>query len=78
MFDPARAATNFVVFRAAADRAALLAGLEARGVLIAAYPHGTIRAVTHYGITAADIDAVIAATRLVLAEITPAPAAAPA
>ena len=37
--------------------AAFLAALEARGVLMVAYPHGTIRAVTHYGITADDVDA---------------------
>jgi threonine aldolase len=66
--DPARARTNFVVFRVALDRAAFLAALEARGVLMVPYPHGTIRAVTHYGITAADIDATLAAVRAALAE----------
>ena len=33
-----------------------------------AYPHGTIRAVTHYGISSADIDATLAAVRDALVE----------
>ena len=66
--DHARARTNFVVFRVALDRATFLAALERRGVLMVAYPHGTIRAVTHYGITAADIDATLMAVRGALAE----------
>ncbi len=32
------------------------------------YPHGTVRAVTHYGITADDIDATLAAVRAALVE----------
>jgi hypothetical protein len=32
------------------------------------YPHGQVRAVTHHGITAADIDATLAATRAALDE----------
>jgi hypothetical protein len=32
------------------------------------YPHGQVRAVTHYGVTSADIDAAIDATRAALAE----------
>jgi threonine aldolase len=66
--DPARARTNFVIFRVARDRAAFLDALQARGVLMVTYPHGTIRAVTHYGITADDIDATLAAVRAALAE----------
>ncbi len=66
--DPDRARTNFVIFRVARDRAALLAALEAHGVLMVPYSHGTIRAVTHYGITADDIDATVAAVRDALAE----------
>jgi len=66
--DPARARTNFVIFRVARDRAAFLDALEARGVLMVTYPHGTVRAVTHYGITADDIDATLAAVRAALAE----------
>jgi threonine aldolase len=74
--DPDRAATNFVVFRVARDRAAFLTAMEARGVLMVAYPHGTIRAVTHYGIEPADVDATISAARDALAE-TRATATAP-
>jgi threonine aldolase len=66
--DPERVATNFVVFRVARDRAAFLAALEALGVLMVPYPHGTIRAVTHYGIEAADVDAAVVAVRAALAE----------
>ncbi len=32
------------------------------------YPHGQVRAVTHYGITAADIQTTIDATRAALAD----------
>ena len=66
--DPARARTNFVIFRVARDRAAFLDALERRGVLMVAYPHGTIRAVTHYGVTADDIDATVVAVSGALAE----------
>jgi hypothetical protein len=37
-------------------------------VLMVEYSHGTIRAVTHYGVTAADIDVVLAACAAALAE----------
>jgi len=66
--DPARAATNFVVFRVERDRTTFLDALERRGVLMVTYPHGTIRAVTHYGVEAADVDMTIAAVREALAE----------
>ncbi len=66
--DPDRAVTDFVVFRVARDRAAFLEALEARGVLMVPYPHGTIRAVTHYGIEAADVDATVAAVGAALAD----------
>ena len=66
--DPTRIATNFVLFRVDRDRAAFLAALEARGVLLVPYAHGQVRAVTHDGITADDIDAVIAAVAEVLRE----------
>ncbi|HZL15050.1 MAG TPA: GntG family PLP-dependent aldolase [Verrucomicrobiae bacterium] len=69
--DPERARTNFVIFRVARDRAAFLAALEARGVLMVPYAHGTIRAVTHHGITAADVDATLAAVQAALAETAP-------
>jgi threonine aldolase len=76
--DPTRIATNFVLFRVDRDRAAVLAALEARGVLLVPYAHGQIRAVTHDGITADDIDAVIAAVAEVLRDTAPSPAGEPA
>jgi threonine aldolase len=71
--DPARVTTNFVVFRVERDRAAFIEALERRGVLVVAYPHGQVRAVTHYGVEAADIGTTIDAIRQVLAETDPAP-----
>jgi threonine aldolase len=59
--DPRRAVTNFVIFRVRRNRDAFLDALKSRGVLLVAYDHGTIRAVTHYGVTADDIDRVLAA-----------------
>jgi threonine aldolase len=76
--DPARVRTNFVIFRVERDRAAFLAALRARDVEMVEYPHGQVRAVTHYGVTAADIETVITATRDALADTSvmavPAPA----
>jgi threonine aldolase len=66
--DPARVSTNFVLFRVERERAAFLAALRARGVQMVEYPHGQVRAATHYGVTSADIDSTIAATRAALAE----------
>jgi threonine aldolase len=66
--DPGRVRTNFVLFRVARDRAAFLAALRARNVLMVEYPHGQVRAATHYGVTAADIETTIAATQAALAE----------
>jgi threonine aldolase len=66
--DPARIATNFVVFKVEGDRAAFLAALRARNVLMVEYPHGQVRAVTHHGVSSTDIDATIEATRTALAE----------
>lgn len=66
--DPGRVRTNFVVFRVERDRAAFLAALRARNVLMVEYPHGQVRAVTHYGISADDIETTIAATRAALGE----------
>ncbi len=71
--DPGRVRTNFVLFKVDRDRAAFLAALRARGVLLVEYPHGQVRAVTHYGVTAADIETTIAATRAALAETRPVP-----
>ncbi len=74
--DPGRVRTNFVLFRVDRDRAAFLDALEARGVVMVAYPHGQIRAATHHGVTAADIERVIGAVAEALRETAPAPARA--
>jgi threonine aldolase len=58
--DPGRVVTNFVLFRVRRDREAFLGALEARGVLMVPYAGGSIRAVTHYGVEAADVDRVVA------------------
>jgi threonine aldolase len=71
--DPDRVRTNFVVFKVERDRSAFLAALRARGVQMVEYPHGQVRAVTHYGVTAADIETTIAATRAALDETSHAP-----
>lgn len=69
--DPARAVTNFVLFKVDRDRGAFLRALAARNVWMVEYAHGQVRAVTHHDVTAADIDTVIRATREALAETTP-------
>jgi threonine aldolase len=69
--DPARVRTNFVLFKVERDRAAFLSALRARDVEMVEYPHGQVRAVTHYGVTPADIDIVIKATQAALAETRP-------
>ncbi|MDP9483330.1 MAG: hypothetical protein M3P84_08930, partial [Chloroflexota bacterium] len=66
--DPERVRTNFVLFKVERDRAAFLAALRARGVQMVEYAHGQVRAVTHYGVTATDIETTIAATRAALDE----------
>jgi threonine aldolase len=76
--DPGRAATNFVVFRVRRARSAFLDALRARGVLMVEYSHGTIRAVTHYGVTAGDVERVLAASADALRDTTALPAAASA
>ena len=73
--DPGRVATNFVVFKVERDRAAFIDALARRGVLVVAYPHGQVRAVTHYGVEPADIETAIGAVREALAETGPAGAA---
>jgi threonine aldolase len=75
--DPARVTTNFVVFKVDRDRAAFIDALASRGVLVVAYPHGQVRAVTHYGVERADIETTIGAFREALAETSPGPASAP-
>lgn len=60
-FDPTRVATNFLLFRVERDRAEFLEALASRGVWMVGYPHLQVRAVPHYGVTAADIETTIAA-----------------
>ena len=69
--DPSRVTTNFVIFKVAGGiprRTRFLDALEKRGVLMVAYPHGQIRAVTHYGIGDEEITKTIAATAAALTE----------
>ncbi len=66
--DPGRVATNFVFFKVRGGAAPFVEALNARGVWMLAYSHGWVRAVTHYGIGAADIDRTIAACSAVLRE----------
>ena len=72
--DPGRVVTDFVLFKVDRDRSAFLAALETRGVLMVAYPHGQVRAVTHYGISAADIEHTIHAVAGALEDTAPQPA----
>jgi threonine aldolase len=77
--DPERVATNFVLFKVDRDRREFLDRLAARNVLMVDYSHGQVRAVTHHDVSAADVDAVIRATREALDETAPAsPARGPA
>jgi len=50
-------------------RTEFLARLAQRGVLMIQYPSGLIRAVTHYGVTEANVDAALAASSAVLSEL---------
>ena len=68
--DPNRVVTNFVIFKVEGGlkrREKFLDELEKRGVLMVAYTHGQIRAVTHYGVDEADIQHVIKASSEALA-----------
>jgi threonine aldolase len=66
--DPARVRTNFVVFRVAGERMAFLEAVRSRGVLIESYPHDQVRAVTHVGVGAPEIEATIDAVAAALRE----------
>jgi len=66
--DPGRVRTNFVIFRVRGNREAFIAALRERSVLMVEYPHGTVRAVTHHGITADDIERVLVACREALGQ----------
>jgi threonine aldolase len=70
--DPGRAVTNFVIFRVRRDRAEFLDALRSRGILMVEYSHDTIRAVTHYGVDATDIERVLTACAAALRETSPA------
>jgi threonine aldolase len=67
--DPARVATNIVIFQLGPDAISagdFVAGLSSRGVEMGAIGGRGIRAVTHYGIDAADVDRALAAAEAVL------------
>ena len=64
--DPARVRTDFVIFRVP-QRETFLAHLAQEGVLMVAYPHGQIRAVTHYGVEARHIERALGAASAALA-----------
>ena len=77
--DPARVRTNFVFFELARPelRRPFLDALDGTGTVMIPYPGGNrIRAVTHYGISADDIDRAIAGVRRALAAVGLAPAQA--
>ncbi len=67
--DPGRVRTNFVLFRVAGDRAAFLAALATRGVLLDYYPHGQIRAALNSGIEAADVEPIATAVGAAIEEL---------
>ena len=61
--------TNILIFRVSDERftwQSFLSALKQRGVRMGELGYGRIRAVTHYGITASDIDATVAAVADVL------------
>jgi len=65
--DSARVRTNIVIFRVASGtRARFLAALREAGVWMIEFPRDTVRAVTHHGIEATDIERTIAAVRRAL------------
>ena len=88
--DPSRATTNFVVFRVEAVdpdspaaalpprelRGRFLDALRAEDVLMVEYPHDTVRAVTHHGVDATDVERVVTACRTALAVCGAAPSRA--
>jgi threonine aldolase len=75
-FDPTRVRTNFVLFRVERDRAEFIEAVARRGVILIGYPRGQVRATTHYGVTARDIEAAIEAIAAALRETTYRPASA--
>jgi len=79
--DPETVRTNIVIFAVQGGVPSpqeLVVGLQARGVRVLAIGAWRLRAVTHYEITARDIDEALLATRAALAErVVPAAAACP-
>jgi threonine aldolase len=78
--DPARVRTNFVFFELSKPelRIPFLEALERAGTQMIDYPGGDlIRGVTHYGISADDVDRAISGVRRALADVGLAPASAP-
>jgi threonine aldolase len=69
--DPERVRTNFVLFRVDRDRAAFLDAMQSHGVLMIAYSHGQIRAVTNHGVSADDIETAIRAAADALRDTAP-------
>ncbi|MEU7291930.1 low-specificity L-threonine aldolase [Streptomyces exfoliatus] len=69
--DPAAVQTNIVMFRVSDPRFTWQTFVEAagyRGLSLAELGHGRLRAVTHNGVTAADIDKAVSIVRAVLTE----------
>ena len=54
--DPERVRTNFVLFKVSGARDAFVEAAGRRGVLLDRFPHDQIRAATHYGVSADDVD----------------------
>jgi len=74
--DPSRVRTNIVIFRVApGQRARFLEVLRDEGVWMIEFARDTIRAVTHYGIAAADIERTIVAVRRAVGVPTAVPVA---
>ncbi|CAN5570864.1 low-specificity L-threonine aldolase [soil metagenome] len=75
--DPQRVRTNFVLFRLRNDayRMPFVEALRRQGVWMLDYSHRYVRAVTHYGISAADIERALQASRRALTEVGLAPVA---
>ena len=76
--DPGRIRTNFVLFKVDRDRTAFIDAMARRGVLVVAFPHGQVRAVTHYGVEREDIETTIRAVREALDETAGLRSASPA
>jgi threonine aldolase len=57
--DPSRVVTNFVLFRVDGEADRFVAECAARGLLLDRFPHGQVRAATHYGIGPSEIEQTI-------------------